>query len=90
MNGWLIIIFNLLILLSWGYLIYLVYNLDPKIQAEWQGKPPSWADEYNSFMNSVKTTSIINASLVVLTVFTTLYKQFTTVEVPIVGGKRRH
>lgn len=87
MNGWLIVTFNLLILVTWGYLLYLVYNLDPKIQDEWKGVRPAWADEYNSFITSVKVTSFINAGLIVLTIITTLYKQFS-VSTEVVGGRR--
>lgn len=88
MNTWLIILFNILIVLSWVYLLYLVYNLDPKIQAEWKGTKPSWADEYNSFITSVKVTSFINGSLVILTILTALYKQYTSAYVAVAGRRR--
>lgn len=86
MSTWLVVLFNILILLSWIYLIYLVYNLDPKIQAEWKGSRPSWGDEYISFINSVKTTSLINGSLVLLTIVTAIYSSYTA---PQVAGRRR-
>jgi hypothetical protein len=89
MGVWLIVLFNLAIVGSWAYLLYLVYNLDPKIQAEWKGTKPSWADEYNSFITSVKTTSFINGGLVVLTIITALYKQYTSTYSTVVGGRRR-
>lgn len=81
-------LFNLLILGSWVYLLYLVYNLDPKIQAEWKGSTPSWGAEYNSFINSVKVTSFINGGLVLLTIVTALYKQYSTAYVAVAGRRR--
>lgn len=89
MSTWLIVLFNILILLTWVYLLYLVYNLDPKIQSEWKGSKPAWSDEYNSFITSVKVTSFINGSLILLTIITALYKQFTNSYAPVVGGRRR-
>ena len=88
MNTWLIILFNLLIVLTWVYLLYLVYNLDPKIQAEWTGAKPAWADEYNSFITSVKVTSFINGGLVVLTILGTIYKQYTATYMAVAGRRR--
>jgi hypothetical protein len=88
MNAWLIILFNLLIVASWVYLLYLVYNLDPKIQAEWKGAKPSWADEYDSFINSVKVTSFINGGLVLLTILTAVYKQYNAAYMAVAGRRR--
>lgn len=88
MNAWLIVLFNILILGTWVYLLYLVYNLDPKIQSEWKGARPAWADEYNSFITSVKVTSFINGGLVLLTIVTALYKQYSTPYVTIAGRRR--
>lgn len=85
MNAWLVVLFNLLILATWVYLLYLVYNLDPKIQAEWKGSKPTWGDEYNSFITSVKVTSFINGGLILLTILTAFYKQYST---PYVAGRR--
>lgn len=89
MNAWLLVLFNLIILGTWVYLLYLVYNLDPKIQSEWKGSTPAWGAEYNSFIQSVKITSFINGGIVLLTVFGLIYKQLTTSYVPVVGGRRR-
>jgi len=88
MNAWLIVLFNLLILLTWVYLLYLVYTLDPKIQAEWKGTTPSWGSEYNSFITSVKVTSFINGGLIILTMITALYKQYSTPYVAVAGRRR--
>ena len=87
MNAWLVVLFNLLILGTWIYLLYLTYNLDPKIQSEWKGTTPSWGAEYNSFIQSVKITSFINGGLILLTIVSALYNQYSTPAV--VGGRRR-
>jgi len=88
MNAWLIVLFNLLILLTWVYLLYLVYTLDPKIQSEWKGSKPAWGDEYNSFITSVKVTSFINGGLIILTMITALYKQYSAPYVAVAGRRR--
>lgn len=88
MNAWLIILFNILIIATWLYLLYLVYNLDPKIQAEWKGVKPSWADEYNSFITSVKVTSFVNGGLVLLTILTAIYKQYNAAYMAVAGRRR--
>jgi len=89
MSAWLIILFNLLIAGTWVYLLYLVFNLDPKIQSEWKGTKPSWADEYNTFITTVKVTSFVNGGLIVLTILTALYKQYNTAYMAV-AGRRRH
>lgn len=88
MNAWLVIVFNLLILATWVYLLYLVYTLDPKIQETWKSNPPSWASEYDSFITSVKVTSFINGSLILLTIMAAMYNQYTSQYVTV-GARRR-
>lgn len=90
MSTWLIVLFNLLILGTWIYLLYLVYNLDPKIQSEWKGSTPSWGSEYNSFIMSVKVTSFVNGSLILLTILTAIYNSYTnSYSAPVIGGRKR-
>lgn len=86
MNSWLIILFNLLILTTWVYLLYQVFTIDPEVQAEWKSNIPTWADNYKSMILSIKITAFINGIIVLLTIFTTVYKMTTDV---VVGGKRR-
>ena len=89
MSTWLIVLFNILILLTWVYLLYLVYNLDPKIQADWKGSRPSWGDEYNTFITSVKVTSFINGGLILLTIITAMYNGYKSYYTPVTAGRRR-
>lgn len=89
MNSWILALFNLIILGTWIYLLYLVYTLDPKIQSEWKGSTPSWAAEYNSFIQSVKITSFINGGIVISTLIGIVLKQINTPAPLMTAGRRR-
>lgn len=88
MNNWLIILFNILILLTWIYLLYQVYTTDPIIQSQWSGSEPSWGEQYKNLILSVKITAFINGIIVLLTILATFYKVISPSPV-ITGGKRR-
>lgn len=83
MSTWLIILFNVGVLLSWSHLLFQVYTIDPDIQSQWKGtSPPPWADQYNSMIVSIKTTAFINGIIVLLTIISTVYNSTK------VGGRR--
>jgi hypothetical protein len=87
MNAWIVILLNVAMLLSWMYLLYQVFTIDPEVQAEWKGTMPSWAENYKSMIFSVKVTGVINGSIALLSVLMGIYKLLTPEE--ILGGKRR-
>ena len=85
MNAWLVIVLNIVVVLSWVYLLYLVFTVDPEVQAEWKGSIPTWAPNYKNMILSVKITGFINGSIALLSVLLGLYKVLT----PQVAGNRR-
>jgi hypothetical protein len=81
MNVFLVVFFNALILVTWVYLLYQVYTVDPEVQSQWDNAAPPWADSYRSMILSVKITAFLNGTLVLLTIISAMYRGFT-------GGRR--
>lgn len=86
MNAWLVIILNIVVVLAWVYLLYLVFTVDPEVQAEWKGSIPPWASNYKNMILSVKITGFINGIIAFLSVFLGLYTVLTP---QVMGGRRR-
>jgi hypothetical protein len=86
MNAWLLVLLNIVVVLSWTYLLYQVFTIDPEVQAEWKGTVPSWAPNYTNMILSVKVTGFINGGIALLSVLLGLYKILTPDVV--LGGKR--
>ena len=86
MNAWLVIILNAVVVLTWGYLLYLVFTIDPEVQAEWKGTIPSWAPNYKNMILSVKITGFINGIIAFISLMSAIYKVLTP---EMMGGRRR-
>lgn len=85
MQPWIIILFNVGILLSWSHLLFQVYTIDPDVQSQWKaGSPPPWADQYNNMIMSIKITAFINGIIVLVTIISTIFNSYV-----FVGGRRR-